>query len=828
MMVSRDSAQLYFHKETMLSCSADHSQIAKLSRGESGTYPDIKRAVKQALLRVVEDQPDVELSRLQLPLRVKASVEERSRHNGDNIKGSRPERTGFPAEESRLEDPQSLGGSIPEPQGMIADALHDIEMASARKRPASDGRKNGVVFQNNQAISDHTMTPPGTEAMSRDGEELSECDSMALEPSMQRATSASSDRKNAPSPLVKKEGLYKAMGKATRRTMRKELCSASKEGNAEKVRSLLAQGCSIHESSENLVDHERDGFLLAAYHGRLDVLKVLFEYGCDVTKRNMKGSTALHLISVDPEIKPKPVIESLVVLLLEQGVSLEARNANEDTALILSAYNGKIFIVECLLDHGADIHSISNGGLTALYMAAQNGHHEVVALLIAKGADIHSTDNAGYTALYMAASCGHHETVALLISKGADIYSTDNAGQTPLHWAAQKGHHKVVALLISKGVHINSTNNAGYTALDMAASYGHHETVALLISKGADINSTDNAGYTALHSAAYRDHYKVVALLIANGADINSTDNTGYTALHWAAQIGYHKVVALLIAKGADINSTDNIGCTALHMAAQNGHHEVVALLISKGVDFNSTDNTGCTALHRAAGEGTVALLISKGADIHSTDNAGQTPLHRAARNGHHKVVALLIAKGALLETRTTEKSFTPLHTSCLAGNDSGRSARLLLQAGAAKEAICFYSGRALHLAAYNGNLEVVNELLAFGVEIDAAASDDWRALHYAKHFGHWRIVEALLTKGANPLLLNKWRDRPSEVSWHTEANISPGDNRKCVNLLKDAEKAWREKHIRQLVMMYKTQGAFLRSRQQGTQHGVTDMKASE
>ena len=156
--------------------------------------------------------------------------------------------------------------------------------------------------------------------------------------------------------------------------------------------------------------------------------------------------------------------------------------------------------------------------------------------------------------------------------------------------------------------------------------------------------------------------------------------------------------------------------------------------------------------------------------------------------------MALLISEGACLETRTIEFS-TPLHLSCLTSNGSGKSASLLLQAGAAKEAISgSYSRRALHLASLKGRLRVVNELLAFGVEIDAADRQDWRALHYAKQWGHWRIVEALLAKGANPLLLNKRGDRPSEVVWYPDAKLYQVDKDECLKLLKDAEKIWEEK----------------------------------
>lgn len=563
MMVYQDSAQLNFPKEKVVSCYADHSQIAKLKRGESGAYPDIKRAIKQALLRVAEEQVNVELSRLQLQPGVKAVGEERSRHNGDYFKGSVPQPSTVPAGKSRLDDAQSQGSPIPEPPGETADFLHDKDVVSTPGPPASDDVEHGSKVQNKQAISDPTKISPSTQVMSRDEEELPEGDIEALKVPIPRAT----DRWDALSSPTEKQSLENAVSRATEPPSRSELCSASQEGDVEKVRSLLAQGCSIHESSEDLVDYVRDAFLLAARNRRLDVLKLLIQHNCDVSKRTLNGNTALHLISFDPEIKSKPIIESLVILLLDHGVPLEGKNVKGATALLLSAYESKISIAECLLDHGADISSTDNDGFTALHLAVHEGHHEVVALLLSKG------------------------------------------------------------------------------------------------------------------------------------ADISSSNNDGYTALHWAA------------------------------------------------------------------------------------------------KNGHHEAVALLLSKGAPLEARTIKFSYTPIHLLCSAHNGSGKIARLLLEAGIDKEAVSgFKSQRALHMAALKGKLEVLNELLVFGVEIDAPADYDWRALHYAKFWGHWRIIGALLAGGANPCLKNDHGDRPSEVSWSQKATISPEDKEKCLKLLEDAEKAWKEK----------------------------------
>jgi ankyrin repeat protein len=50
-------------------------------------------------------------------------------------------------------------------------------------------------------------------------------------------------------------------------------------------------------------------------------------------------------------------------------------------------------------------------------------------------------------------------------------------------------------------------------------------------------------------------------------------------------------------------------GFTPLHYAAQNGHEKVVAYLIDKGADCNYADSGGWTPLHAAADRGRLAVV---------------------------------------------------------------------------------------------------------------------------------------------------------------------------------------------------------------------------
>jgi ankyrin repeat protein len=61
-------------------------------------------------------------------------------------------------------------------------------------------------------------------------------------------------------------------------------------------------------------------------------------------------------------------------------------------------------------------------------------------------------------------------------------------------------------------------------------------------------------------------------------------------------------------------------------------------------------DPNKLTALHLCGHHGRLKaaqLLVDRGADVNCRDAAGYTPLISAAANGHYKIVALLLAKGA-------------------------------------------------------------------------------------------------------------------------------------------------------------------------------------
>jgi ankyrin repeat protein len=108
-----------------------------------------------------------------------------------------------------------------------------------------------------------------------------------------------------------------------------------------------------------------------------------------------------------------------VTLLLAAGASLEARQADGSTPLLIMAGAGRPF-----------------GGDRAKLAAAEL---EMLDLLITKGADVAAVGNDGQTAIHRAARAGNTNLVEALVQKGVELDAKDREGRTALDLVAAPG-----------------------------------------------------------------------------------------------------------------------------------------------------------------------------------------------------------------------------------------------------------------------------------------------------------------------------------------------------------------------------------------------------
>ena len=183
------------------------------------------------------------------------------------------------------------------------------------------------------------------------------------------------------------------------------------------------------------------------------------------------------------------------------------------------------------------------------------------------------------------------------------------------------------------------------------------------------------------------------------------------------------------------VRSWGNAHTSALWQAARDGDLAGVRRAVEGGEGVNQTTGRHAeTPPHAAAGRGDVAIatyLLEKGAHVDAVDVDGYTPLHACARYN---------VKGR--PSKSTE---------------AGRNeiARMLLHRGAAVNAKTYgIWATALHNAASEDNVGLVELLLARGADPNAATTQAMTPLHYATFAGSGddpRIAELLLAHGANP-----------------------------------------------------------------------------
>ena len=120
----------------------------------------------------------------------------------------------------------------------------------------------------------------------------------------------------------------------------------------------------------------------------------------------------------------------------KEGVKVDSRDRNRNTALMLAAANGEDGTIVKLLHLGADIDAKNRFGQTPLMMAAGNGQVGTVRMLFGHRAKGYLKDNEGKTAYEHAWKNGHYKVGSLIemsqesLNKGAiDALRRGSAGE---------------------------------------------------------------------------------------------------------------------------------------------------------------------------------------------------------------------------------------------------------------------------------------------------------------------------------------------------------------------------------------------------------------
>ena len=484
----------------------------------------------------------------------------------------------------------------------------------------------------------------------------------------------------------------------------------------------------------------------ALRHDDLSLVRLLLQHGGDpnwtMGAWGFKGN-CLHeavVLGNDPAI---------VQALLGQGARTSFQDRDGRTPLALATCLHRDEIAALLRDHGADDAQVRAADRWAA--ACFKGDAEAVRAqpapsfvpadhlwlcraIARRGGKGESREDAPPALCDNAAP-----VVELLLAGGLDPNVADDDGERPLHLAAAADDAATLNALLAAGADARALNFAGQTPLDVALANGRYALAEQL-------SEHDDVAITPLPDPGFDHAFERAADAVVEG-DIESLRQ----ALRERPEL-------------ATARSSRPHRCTLLNYLGANGFEdwrqktpanatEVIDLLIESGSDPNAV----CYTYRGGPGENTLGLLASSG---HPREAGLTLAMASALGRGGAKLDAVYATLTALFQAhqqgrlaeavRDVDVRAAPAEGAVLESAALGEATILfaLLDAGANIDAQRSDGATALHLAAFDGNAALVDELLARGA--DATLRDhvfDGTPTGWAFAGGHDQLGKALATR---------------------------------------------------------------------------------
>ncbi|KAL1619773.1 hypothetical protein SLS54_006369 [Diplodia seriata] len=265
------------------------------------------------------------------------------------------------------------------------------------------------------------------------------------------------------------------------------------------------------------------------------MVSMLLHDGGKVNLRDSEDSTPLHYAAWHGKL-------DVVKLLIEKKADVDVQSRTYGTALSAASHRHHAGIIQALLDNGADPNSKSKFGTP-----------------------LHAVASIGCKCQCTRAMLDHIERKSKrnpFKKPRLDVYGGPLGG-TALHAAAYHGQSEIVDLLLDHGFDAQKTSTI-YGSTLATATAGCYEAldsapfvkIVQRLVKEVDVNMRSGIHGTALHAAATLGRKDLVGILLANGADVTASGPMG-TPYQAARDGGYDEIMTMLKRKDPRVDDEE-------------------------------------------------------------------------------------------------------------------------------------------------------------------------------------------------------------------------------------------------------------------------------
>lgn len=493
------------------------------------------------------------------------------------------------------------------------------------------------------------------------------------------------------------------------------------------------------------------------------------------------------------QIKLSQLFKTLALSLLASPVAL----AQDNTLLNPKFWQGKptLAAVEAEVSMGNDPTESNGARFDPLTWAINAGTTPEVAryMLDFEGNSVHKLTHHLRSYLHWASAAGDLEIVRLLLERGSDMNLADEHGATPLFYALERGkgdQRALIELYAQHGYDLKQTNARGESLLHLVASKDKGlQLTDYLLGRGLDLHAKDKRGASVADHAARSGNLEQIKAFVSRGVKLS------HQALLIAASGTRGSATSLEVYQyliqeqglSAHIRAED--GATVLHLIAGKPEQATIAqYFVGLGLDPRLVNEAGSTALMLSTTAKDTALLqylIQIAPAPKQIDQFGGTALTYATVSGSVEAMRLLLGAGWDAKRKDIQGYDIGYHLvrhyrSAPAGPAGQQSnaglatftekLKLLVGAGYDPKARQGDGSTLLHHIASRNQLDLLEALLPYGLDINAQDEQGLTPLHRAALTARdGKMLARLLELGADKSLQTEMGETAYDIARESE-----------------------------------------------------------